>query len=135
MLSYARGSTARAAAPKADGKSADFIFYAVDGPTGTVDPAFGAHVLPLKAWASAIWLGWCDRRLIADCFKLAYTHLGDRASTWWKRFSGTAVGVIATAWRISWSFTSPTTVRDDLGRGGTSQAVSTESKLPCDAGG
>ena len=48
-----RRAAALAAAPEAGGKNTDLVLYAVDGGDGTLDPAFTAHGVPLKAWATA----------------------------------------------------------------------------------
>ena len=57
-LGRVRSQVARAAAAAAHGKSPDLIFYAADGTKGTMDAAFDAHVLPLRAWALAWWQQW-----------------------------------------------------------------------------
>jgi hypothetical protein len=44
-LGTTRSRVATAAAPQA---------------SGTLDPAFDAHVMPLKHWATAWWEGWND---------------------------------------------------------------------------
>ena len=48
MLDHVRRAAAAAAAPGAGGKNADSVFHASFGAAGTADPAFNAHVLPIK---------------------------------------------------------------------------------------
>ena len=57
-LKKSRVSVASAAAANAGGKNVDLTFYVLDGPAGTLDPAFDVHVNPAKFWALAIWEGW-----------------------------------------------------------------------------
>ena len=49
---------ARAASPQAGGKSPDIILWMLDGQSGTLDPAFNAHVCPLMYWALANYQAW-----------------------------------------------------------------------------
>ena len=53
VLHTARTRVAAAAAPQAGGKSPDLVLYIIDGPEGTLDPAFQAHSEPAKMWATA----------------------------------------------------------------------------------
>jgi hypothetical protein len=54
-LATTRSRVACAAAPQAGGKNPDLTLYALDGSTGTLDPAFDSHILPIKYWAMAWW--------------------------------------------------------------------------------
>ena len=49
---------ARASAPSGGGKNPLKVMYALDGASGTLDPSFDAHVLPVKRWALAWWEVW-----------------------------------------------------------------------------
>ena len=75
-LLAARAAVARAAAPDSGGKSPDFVLYALDAAGGTTDPAFDAHVLPLKHWALAHWERWYPRQsLLTRCGSHAETTM------------------------------------------------------------
>ncbi len=54
-LEDSRRAIARAASAEGGGKHYELVLYALDGNTGTLDPAFDAHVQPLQSWALA-WL-------------------------------------------------------------------------------
>ena len=64
-LNNARAAVARAGTPQAGGKNPDLAMLAIDGPDGTVDPAFEAHAAPVVAWATAVWEGWLPRAALA----------------------------------------------------------------------
>ena len=53
-----RVSVAGAVAPEASGKNPDLVLLTAATDTGTMDPAFDAHVLPLKFWSFAVWQTW-----------------------------------------------------------------------------
>ena len=57
-LLSARRLTAKAVAPRGGGKTPDMVLHVADASGGTVDPAFDAHVLPIKTWALALWQRW-----------------------------------------------------------------------------
>ena len=52
-LCNARRITARAVATDTGGKNFELVLYLADGATGTLDPAFAAHALPMFMWAVA----------------------------------------------------------------------------------
>ena len=54
-LARARCAIASAVGAEGRGKSHDAVLYAIDASTGTLDPAFDAHALPLKMLALAWW--------------------------------------------------------------------------------
>ena len=58
QLKAARCAVATAAAPDAGGKNPDVVLAVLDARGGTVDPAFMAHIGPIKSWALAWWQGW-----------------------------------------------------------------------------
>ena len=70
MLQQGRSAVARVAAPSAAGKNPDIVLYLLDGATGTMDPAFDAHVLPVKYWALVWWEIWFDHQLLHRVFKM-----------------------------------------------------------------
>ena len=48
----------KAAAPESKGNCLETVMYVADGPTGTMDTAFPAHVLCTFHWSLAIWQQW-----------------------------------------------------------------------------
>ena len=77
QLQTTRGVIARAAAPAGGGKSVDHILHAIDRATGTLDPAFDAHVLPIQTWATAWWEFWRSTRAMQQALADAILKLGD----------------------------------------------------------
>ena len=57
-LLNARRAIVKAVAPQATGKCEDLILHVADSNGGTLDPAVGAHVQPLKSLALCWWEGW-----------------------------------------------------------------------------
>ena len=56
-----RSIAASAVAPAGGGKNPDLVLHTVDAAGSTVDPAFAAHVQPLRYWALAIWQAWISK--------------------------------------------------------------------------
>ena len=46
-----RTCVAKAVVPEGGGRNTDLVLLTTDTDAGTVDPAFDAHVLPLKFWS------------------------------------------------------------------------------------
>jgi hypothetical protein len=114
-LDAARSKVATAAAPSAGGKNPTLVLLAHDGATGTLDPAFEAHLCPVRHWALAIWEGWQTHRQMAGVFEAAIAKLGAGATLDWNRVTGPATAFIASLKRISWHMPSPTQFVTDLG--------------------
>ena len=70
-LQRARSAVARAAAPEGEGKDPEVVLWCLDGNAGTMDPAFDAHVLPIKFWALAVWQHWRPRYMLARALTAA----------------------------------------------------------------
>ena len=58
VLHANRTAVVNAAMPAAQGRSIDLSLMLLDGARGTADPAFAAHVLPIKTLAIAYWERW-----------------------------------------------------------------------------
>ena len=56
-----RAATAHAIAPELGGRNSNATLYLSDGTSGTLDPAFPAHILPLYTWALAWKQQWVPR--------------------------------------------------------------------------
>ena len=67
-LSTTRSKVAVAAAPHAGGKNPDLTLLVLDGSSGTLDPAFDAHIGPVKYWALAWWESWFDSSWLSEAF-------------------------------------------------------------------
>ena len=113
-LHTARTKVAKAVAPTATGKNPDATLQVLDGTTGTMDPAFDAHLLPLKFWATAIWERWFLLDSFAEAFSTASCKLlGARASVW-AMVTGTVASLVASLRRIDWDMPNAFVVVDDL---------------------
>ena len=65
MLHHMRSVTAKTCVGPTAGKSVGRSLYAVDGASGTTDPAFMAHMGPMVAWANVWWELWAQPKDIA----------------------------------------------------------------------
>eukprot|EP00973_Karenia_brevis_P055791 7760172-Karenia_brevis.AAC.1 len=99
-LQDTRSAIARAAAAGGSGKNPDLILYAIDAATGTLDPAFDAHVLPIQAWALAWWQGWRAHAVLRSSFNYAVRRLEAKGNNCWAVVSGPVAAMVASARRI-----------------------------------
>ena len=101
-----RTRVAAAVAPSAGGKCPDMVLYIMDGPHGTLDPAFEAHSGPLKMWAYAWWEGWFQPEVLSRAFGEASLKVGSTEASWWRRTAGPAAAVVASLRRLGWTMPS-----------------------------
>jgi len=114
-LSTTRSKVAVAAAPHAGGKNPDLTLLVLDGSSGTLDPAFDAHIGPVRYWALAWWKSWFDSSWLSEAFLGVNTRLSTRRSSWWSVTSGPVAALLATVRRLGWVMDTPDSVTDDLG--------------------
>ena len=114
-LDQARRAIARASAPEGGGKDLNLVLYILDGPSGTCDPAFDAHVLPLVRYASAWWENWQPADVITRAFRQAYSRMSNRKGAWGS-VNGPLAALIVTLARMKWAFVDHVNISDDLGR-------------------
>ena len=88
---------------EAGGKNPDRILYALDAGGGTLDPAFDAHVGPVKSWAFASWEGWFTREQLDVAFAEASLKLARCKGSWWSAVVGPTTALVATLARIGWT--------------------------------
>jgi hypothetical protein len=114
-LNGARSKIAAAASPSAAGKNPVLVLLALDGSTGTLDPAFDAHVAPAKQWATAVWENWQPRPQLAEAFAAAALKLENATSSQWHLVTGPCTALLATLRRINWQMPSATEMVTDRG--------------------
>ena len=75
QLQAARSAQAQAIATDTAGQNPDVILYVADGPSGTVDPTFDAHVNVIKAWALVWWESWFPKHVMVRTHRAARLRL------------------------------------------------------------
>jgi hypothetical protein len=106
-LDEARRTVARAAAPEGGGKDPNLVLMVIDGTTGTLDPAFDAHVLPIYRWAQAWFKGWQSQSSLTQSFEQAVAKIQKTKGSWWGIAAGPTAGLIVTMSRIKWVYNGP----------------------------
>ncbi len=102
-LTQARRAIAHAVAAEAGGKNFELVLYTADGPYGTLDPAFDAHVVPLFMWAMAHWQRWQPHLALQEAADHAKDKVIKGGKAVWSTVTGPAAAVVASAHRIGWS--------------------------------
>jgi len=98
------------------GKNPDAVLMVTDSAGGSIDPAYDAHCLPIKHWATAYWERWQPGQLLAQSFEAAAVRVADAVRSPWDVVTGPAAALIASLWRVNWDVLSPAVFVDDLGR-------------------
>ena len=88
------------------------MLYALDGAEGTLDPAFDAHALLVKHWATAWWERWVPWEAMTQAYGNAKCKFGSRTPSW-NCVAGPTAALWLTFERAGWHWTSATTACDD----------------------
>lgn len=114
-LRDARAKIAKAASPATSGRNAT-LTLALDGSSGTLDPAFEAHVAPLRHWATALWDNWFTTDLMQHTLGAARRKFANTKGSWWSVVAGPTIALLATIRRIGWKCHNATTLITDEGQ-------------------
>ena len=80
----------------------DHMLNAIDGASGTLDPAFDAHVLPIQTWATAWWEHWRSEATMREALAEAILKLSSTKGSLWRLVTGPVATLVASAIRIGW---------------------------------
>ncbi len=116
-LHQQRRAVAAAATADTSGKDIDLVLASVEPRPckSHIDPAFPAHIAPLRAWAEAVWRRLFPIKMLDVAIASARLRLA-RALRPWAAVHGPAAAAVATAARIDWSFVDAATIRTHDGR-------------------
>ncbi|CAK0867119.1 unnamed protein product, partial [Prorocentrum cordatum] len=117
-LHSVRVAALRAALPPGASRNVDVGFAVLGAGGSCLDPAFAAHATPLRHWGMAYWQGWAPAAVLDAVFELSRDRLANVLASGrspWSAVAGPVAGVIATAWRLGWTCTSPRRFTDDIG--------------------
>jgi hypothetical protein len=115
MLRDFRRAVVAAAAPPNAGKNPDLALDALDAVGSPIDPAFDAHVSPIKQWATAWRESWTDQEVLQQAWGAAERVLRECTGSVWCKVTGPVAATIATAQRLSWKMTDARVFTDDVG--------------------
>ena len=114
-LRSARSAVARALSPAGEGRNPDATLYAIDGASDTTDPAFYAHVLPMKMLAMAWWQRWQPAGALTAAVRRAEQRVVCDGKPIWARVAGPVAAAVASMARLGWPFLSGSRLRRDDG--------------------
>ena len=120
VLHSMRTSMSHLLSPSNHGKNADLVLLAHDLSCGTVDPAFNAHVAPVKAWALAWWQQWQPPERLQAAYVIAKAKIRKAKQlkcSPWQVVSGPTAALILTLERIGWDTSRHDQTTDDMGQG------------------
>jgi hypothetical protein len=115
VLHTIRARFATAASTSAGGKSPDITLWMLDGPGGTLDPAFMAHAEPMKLWVTAWWERWFAPEMMHQAFAEASIKPAASDRSWWGRTAGPVAALVATMNRLGWTIPSAKEIIDNNG--------------------
>ena len=108
-------ATIQAPASGCSGQDLDLALMMADGSaTGMADPAFGAHLIPIGTWATAVWEEWLPIKLLDGSVADAKSKV-IKAPRPWAVATGPATVFILTTARLGWTVHSATTMTTDDG--------------------
>ena len=114
LLDQQVSTIARLASPEGGGKNPVKALYVLDGRSGTMDPTFAAHTLPLLHWTTAHWEKWMPEAAMAAAYLHAKGKL-EHSKPNWNRAAGPTAALWLTLDRAGWKWINATTFHDDLG--------------------
>jgi hypothetical protein len=101
--------------PPTAGKKPTLVMNTLSAISPGADPAYEAHILPIKGWATAWWEHWSDQQQMHSTFDAAVAKLAEASNSGWQRVTGPAAATAASARRIGWMSTSAWQGTDDIG--------------------
>ncbi|CAK0861050.1 unnamed protein product, partial [Prorocentrum cordatum] len=107
-----------AALPPGASRNVDVTFAVLDAGGAALDPAHAAHATPLRHWGLAYWQEWAPAPEFDHVFEESRTRLERVVATGrspWSAVAGPVAAVIAAAWRLGWTGSSPRRFLEDVG--------------------
>lgn len=117
-LHAVRVAALRAATPPGASRNVDVAFAVLDARAGNLDPAYMAHITPVKHWCLALWQAWESLEELESAFNRALKNLTAVKSVGrsvWTTVSGPVGAVIASVWRLGWHCSTFRRFTDDAG--------------------
>ena len=78
------------------------------------DPAYSAHMLPIRQWAEAVWSEWLPIAALLRLTAAAKKKLA-QAKSIWQAVTGPGAAFVASCARLGWTVTDATLVTTDSG--------------------
>ena len=113
-----RTTAAHLVAGPISGKNPDLVLLAHDLDHGSMDPAFNAHIGPVRCWALAWWQQWQPASHLQAAFTLCKNRLNrlNPKCSPWQVSTGPTMGLILSLRRLGWSTDQADRSIDDLGQ-------------------